>query len=73
MSCRFARASEGETVCELLVRGGWQQLAALEHLRQAGVATPAESQACPVAVRGQWVRCPCRRAASPPALAPVRL
>lgn len=60
-------------MCELLTRGGWQQLAALEHLRQAGVTTPADSEACPVAARGQWLRCPCRRAVASAPSIPVRL
>lgn len=73
MSCRYARVIEGVTVCELLTRGGWQQLAALEHLRQAGVTTSAGSNTCPVAGRAQWTRCPCRRSAAPPPPVPVRL
>ncbi len=73
MSCRYARVTEGVTVCELLTRGGWQQLATLEHLRQAGVTAPPDGDTCPVAPRGQWLRCPCRRQAAPPPVVPVRL
>lgn len=73
MSCRFARATEDGTVCDLLTRGGWQQLAALEQLRAAGVSVIDESPLCPVAARGQWLRCPCRRAVTTAPLAAVRL
>ncbi len=73
MSCRFARTGEGVIGCDLLARGGWQQLAALEQLRAVGVTVAANSEACPVAPRGQWPRCPCRRAVMMPAVAPVRL
>lgn len=73
MSCRFARSGDAGTTCELLTRGGWQQLATLEQLRTAGVKAVEESAACPVAARAQWARCPCRRVAQPPAVAPVRL
>ena len=60
-------------MCELLTRGGWQQLVALEHLRRSGVTASDTSHTCPVAARGQWLRCPCRRVAMPPAVAPVNL
>ena len=73
MSCRFARTSECVIGCDLLARGGWQQLAALEQLRAVGITAAANSEDCPVAQRGQWTRCPCRRAVMMPAVAPVRL
>lgn len=73
MSCRFATDAGNIVECDLLSRGGWEQLVAIERIRTAGVALADGSSACPVAARGQWGRCPCRRAHSAPMLIPVRL
>lgn len=73
MSCRYARLADGVVGCELRARGGWQELAVLEQLRLAGVPVAAGKDACPVAARGQWTRCPCHRLSSTPTVAPVRL
>lgn len=73
MSCRFARVIEDGTACELMLRGGWQQVVAIEQLRKVGVAVVEAAELCPVAARGHWMRCPCRRLAAPPPLATLRL
>jgi hypothetical protein len=74
MSCRFVRGtSEGTIACELLARGGWQQAAAREKLHAVGVEVAGDAVGCPVAARGQWARCPCRRVVLPLPRAPVRL